>query len=94
MGLRAGGTANVPNDSRKLEGENDTLLVISGSLSSSELFEEDASTGIDKVIVRLSTAENWLSPRRRSFSLEALLREDKLLGRPSLKELDLGLRLP
>lgn len=94
MGLRAGGTANFPSDSRKLDGENGKLLVISGSLSSSELFEEDASTGIDKVIVRLSTAENWLSPRRRNFSLEALLREDKLLGRPSLKELDLGLRLP
>jgi hypothetical protein len=42
----------------------------------------------------LSTAERWLSTRRLNFSLAALLKEDKLLGKPSLKELDLGLRLP
>jgi hypothetical protein len=91
---RAGGTAKFPSDSRKLVGENGKLLVISGSFSFSELFEEDPSTVIDAVMVRLSTAERWLSPRRRNFSLAALLKEDKFLGRPSLKELDLGLRLP
>lgn len=94
MGFRAGGTPKLPSDSRKLDGENDNPLVVSGSFSFSELFEEDVSTVIVEVMVRLSTAERWLSPLRRNFSLAALLKEDKHLGRPSLKELDLGLRLP
>lgn len=93
MGL-TGGTAKFPSDSRKVVGDNGRLLVTSGSLSFSEIFEEDESAEVDEATLRLSTAERWMSPRLRNFSLAALLREDKFLGRPSLKELDLGLRLP
>lgn len=49
---------------------------------------------IHDAIGRLSTVEKWLSPRLLNFSLAAFLKVDEFLGKPSLKELGLGLRLP
>lgn len=46
-----------------------------------------------KATDRSSTTENWIS-RRLTFSRAALLKDEKFLARPSLKELDRGLRLP
>ena len=69
-------------------------LLTSGSLSFSAWLQLDESFVIGEAIVRLSVTERWLSPRLRNLSLAVLLKEDKFRVKPSLKELDLGLKLP
>ena len=83
----------MPSDSKKSDSKNGHVPTTSGNLSFSVEFELDASTVIHEVIGKLSTAEKWFSPCRLDLSLAAFLKDEKFLGRPSLKELGLGLRL-
>lgn len=90
--LREGSSVDFPSESRKLDVRDEIFPLNSLRLSFSfaPVWSELVCEGEDG----LSTKERWLSPRRLNLSLEEIFEEDKFLGRPSLKEPDLGLRLP